>query len=173
MKEKVIRLVEGNHLETEQNPFSVAYALAEGDLQKRYYIILEDGIPARRVNRELILTQKRRHRSVSSDAHYLCHFLNAMYADDVNLETVTYDYIDGFLTSLYVEDGKSHPVIQAYIHVLTDLFESLAIHHCLLDTSLLRYDNKHIVIRSKNAKLTTLPQLKKAFPKRSSECLRD
>lgn len=152
--------------------YSVDYGVPERE-DKRYYIILEDGIPARRVNRELILKQKRRHRSVSSDAYYLCHFLNALHSDEVDLETVTYDYIDGFLTSLYVEDGKSHAVIQAYIHALTDLFESLAVRNFSLDSSLLRYDGNHVVVRSKGSKLTTLPQIKKAFRKRSSECLKD
>ena len=153
-----------------QPVYTVEYALTETDPDKKIYIILENGIPAKRVNKELIMSQKRRHRNVSSDAYYLCRFLNAMQSDNNTLETVTFDYIDGFLTNLYVEEGASYSVICAYIRVIINLFESLAIRNVQLDPSLLKYKGNQIVVRTKDSHITTLPQLKKAFPKRTSEC---
>lgn len=151
-----------------QPRFTVQDALSEGK-SKRYYIIMDWDVPASDVNRHLLIAQKERHRSVSSNAYYICNFLNTIYFDGLSLDTVTYDYIGAYLDSLYLDKGKSRTVIWAIISALTALFEDLAVRDFQLDASLLRYPGKHVTITEKNQSKTLLKELRKSYPKRKSE----
>lgn len=150
--------------------YSVDYALVEGS-SKRYYIILDGELPARDVNKQLIIQQERRSRSVSSDAYLLCRFFNEIDSDGLCAQDVSLDYIEGFLMKIYVQEKKSSDIVRGYIRVISKYYEDMARRHMTLHPSLLRYQLNSIKVTGKDSKLTTIDSMKRCFPPKRDDLL--
>lgn len=155
--------------------------LEENNRTKKYYLVLDNGAPAKVVNMSLITQQRRRNRSVSTDAYHLAYFLNVLAADGVELKDVTLGYIESFLVRLYTygkenaeskndistelkNDGCSAGVVRAYVRVIGDLFEEMALHGMPVHKSLLCYPQNSVIVANKKGRLTKVSLLKKKFP---------
>lgn len=142
--------------------YSVDWCLRESD-NKRFFIVLDNGIPARIINLQLLREQQHRHQRTSSNTYILCAFLNCLDSDGIDPKDVTIDYLESYFTQLSIDEGKSADTIKAYIRVVANYYEDLALRNVALHPSLLRTRNATVVIAKTRGSLTTIQDLGKLF----------
>lgn len=142
--------------------YTVDYGYKEDDAKRRYYIILYDGIPIRYANSYLVKTQEKQGKSVSTDAYYLCDFLNTVENDGLSVHTIDLEYIRNYLSKKYNEDHKSASVVLGYIRAIEGYYEYMAKKNASMDPSLL-IPRSGVVILYPDTKLTTIGDLKSFY----------
>lgn len=124
---------------------------------RRCYLILDEGIPYAEINRHLLHAQSGQARPVSTNAYYLCGFLNYLDHNGLSVGTMTRNDIYLYLSHERLAHSKKYTTLRSTLSAIASLCESLARRNIPLDQSLyLRTPHSVRVKRSKRTYITNV-----------------
>ena len=150
-----------------KGPYSVDRGFITVDnVERSFYLVLRDGLPATDLNKHLILKQRKSAHPCSTGAYVIAKLLNEMFDRGFEIEDISRGLIYDYFLDAYVEDGKAYKTILSYITIIGDLFDDLVVHRIPIHETLLNMDIDVLtVVKDKKERryITNIPLMRKEF----------